>query len=109
MAGTTNGSDYRKRTVWIAGNKRFCGDIKMMLGFEPGFYWRGMWLVVTPLAILVSSLISFPFTSASVLAVYRGLCIHLITSWGIICGQKVSTCVGTTEKLSLFTTTTRLQ
>lgn len=37
---------------WIYGYKRFCADIKMMIGFEPGIYWKATWIVITPAAIL---------------------------------------------------------
>lgn len=37
---------------WIYGNKRFCADIKMMLGFEPGIFWKAMWTVITPTSVL---------------------------------------------------------
>ncbi|XP_076468163.1 sodium-dependent proline transporter-like [Babylonia areolata] len=43
---------------YVYGNKRFCSDIQMMLGFEPNWYWRGTWMVVTPVAILVMIVMS---------------------------------------------------
>ncbi|KAK7097592.1 sodium-dependent proline transporter-like [Littorina saxatilis] len=43
---------------YVYGNKRFCGDVKMMLGFEPGYYWRAMWMGVTPVAIMVMIVMS---------------------------------------------------
>ncbi|KAL8582804.1 hypothetical protein ACOMHN_066820 [Nucella lapillus] len=43
---------------YVYGNKNFCSDIKMMLGFEPNWYWRGMWMGVTPLAILIMIVMS---------------------------------------------------
>ena len=36
----------------------------MMLGFEPNWYWRITWLVVTPVAILVSRLSFHSLSSA---------------------------------------------
>ncbi|KAK7485579.1 hypothetical protein BaRGS_00023154, partial [Batillaria attramentaria] len=43
---------------YVYGNKRFCLDIKMMLGFEPNIYWRATWMVITPLSILVMIVMS---------------------------------------------------
>ncbi|XP_014775516.1 sodium- and chloride-dependent glycine transporter 1 isoform X1 [Octopus bimaculoides] len=37
---------------WVYGFRNFCLDIKMMLGFEPGIYWKACWILITPLAIV---------------------------------------------------------
>ncbi|GAB1608052.1 sodium- and chloride-dependent glycine transporter 2-like [Argonauta hians] len=37
---------------WVYGFKNFCLDIEMMVGFEPGIYWKACWIAITPLAIL---------------------------------------------------------
>ncbi|KAG8230248.1 hypothetical protein J437_LFUL009786 [Ladona fulva] len=37
---------------WIYGIDRFCDDIKMMLGFSPGIYWRVCWRFVAPLFLM---------------------------------------------------------
>ncbi|XP_071446953.1 sodium-dependent dopamine transporter [Hetaerina americana] len=37
---------------WIYGIDRFCDDIKMMLGFSPGIYWRVCWKFVAPLFLM---------------------------------------------------------
>ena len=39
--------------MWIYGVKNFCKDIKLMLGKEPGWFWKGTWLVIAPLFLLV--------------------------------------------------------
>lgn len=37
---------------WIYGVDRFCEDIKDMVGFKPGIYWRVCWKFVAPLFLL---------------------------------------------------------
>ncbi|XP_022916091.1 sodium-dependent dopamine transporter [Onthophagus taurus] len=37
---------------WIYGTKRFCDDIKDMIGFSPGIYWRFCWRFAAPLFLL---------------------------------------------------------
>ncbi|XP_064646770.1 sodium- and chloride-dependent glycine transporter 1-like isoform X1 [Lineus longissimus] len=37
---------------WIYGYNRFAEDIKMMLGHTPNVFWRIVWCVVSPLAML---------------------------------------------------------
>ncbi|CAG5117132.1 unnamed protein product [Candidula unifasciata] len=43
---------------YVYGNKNFCADIEMMLGFSPNLYWRCCWMVVTPLAIVTMMILS---------------------------------------------------
>ncbi|XP_037953166.1 sodium-dependent dopamine transporter [Teleopsis dalmanni] len=37
---------------WIYGTDRFCEDIRDMIGFAPGTYWRVCWRFVAPLFLL---------------------------------------------------------
>lgn len=37
---------------WIYGTKRFCSDIKDMIGFPPGRYWIYCWRYMAPLFLL---------------------------------------------------------
>ncbi|XP_012272981.1 sodium-dependent dopamine transporter [Orussus abietinus] len=37
---------------WIYGADRFCADIKDMIGFSPGLYWRVCWKFVAPIFIM---------------------------------------------------------
>ncbi|XP_045474082.1 sodium-dependent dopamine transporter isoform X2 [Harmonia axyridis] len=37
---------------WIYGTQRFCDDIKDMIGFSPGIYWRFCWKFAAPLFLL---------------------------------------------------------
>ncbi|KAF7237394.1 hypothetical protein EG68_11103 [Paragonimus skrjabini miyazakii] len=39
---------------WFYGTKRFCADIRMMLGFTPGKFWQICWTFISPLFLLVS-------------------------------------------------------
>lgn len=38
---------------WIYGTDRFCADIKDMIRFRPGIYWRVCWKFVAPLFLMV--------------------------------------------------------
>ncbi|KAL5288593.1 DAT family protein [Megaselia abdita] len=37
---------------WIYGTERFCEDIRDMIGFTPGAYWRICWKFVAPIFLL---------------------------------------------------------
>ncbi|CAH0555426.1 unnamed protein product [Brassicogethes aeneus] len=37
---------------WIYGTQRFCDDIKDMIGFAPGLYWRFCWKFAAPVFLL---------------------------------------------------------
>ncbi|XP_053555806.1 sodium-dependent serotonin transporter-like [Bombina bombina] len=48
---------------WFYGINRFCDDVKSMLGFSPGIFWRVCWIAISPafLAfIIVSSFMDQP-------------------------------------------------
>lgn len=34
--------------MWLYGVRRFCADLKLMLGHEIGWYWRASWLIFSP-------------------------------------------------------------
>ena len=38
---------------WIYGLKRFSADIKAMLGFDPGWWWKFCWLLCAPIFLMV--------------------------------------------------------
>lgn len=38
---------------WIYGLKRFSADIKSMLGFDPGWWWKFCWLLCAPIFLMV--------------------------------------------------------
>ena len=40
---------------YFPGFNRFSEDIKAMLGFQPGYFWKACWAVVSPLFLWVSS------------------------------------------------------
>ncbi|XP_025831068.1 sodium-dependent dopamine transporter [Agrilus planipennis] len=37
---------------WIYGTSRFCDDIRDMIGFSPGLYWRFCWRFAAPLFLI---------------------------------------------------------
>ncbi|XP_067864349.1 solute carrier family 6 member 4a [Heptranchias perlo] len=47
---------------WFYGMKRFCTDIKEMLGFSPGWYWQICWVAISPIFLLfiIASFLSTP-------------------------------------------------
>lgn len=45
--------NYRIAVCWVYGIGRFSEDIRLMLGFYPGLYWRVCW-VCSPVFISVS-------------------------------------------------------
>ncbi|XP_040194503.1 sodium-dependent serotonin transporter [Rana temporaria] len=47
---------------WFYGINQFCRDIKEMLGFSPGWYWRICWVAICPLFLLfiICSFLSSP-------------------------------------------------
>ncbi|XP_069471354.1 sodium-dependent serotonin transporter [Ambystoma mexicanum] len=47
---------------WFYGMNRFCSDVKEMLGFSPGWYWRVCWVAICPIFLLfiICSFLSSP-------------------------------------------------
>ncbi|XP_054717212.1 sodium-dependent dopamine transporter-like [Uloborus diversus] len=85
---------------WIYGIKRFSADIKEMLGFDIGRYWKFCWLFIAPLfimLIIVYGLVSYePLTYENykypvwanvfgmLLAASSVLCIPLVAIWKLV-------------------------
>ncbi|KHJ86947.1 hypothetical protein OESDEN_13287 [Oesophagostomum dentatum] len=44
---------------YIYGINQFTRDLKEMLGFAPGFYWRICWMILAPVFLLMMILSSF--------------------------------------------------
>ena len=38
----------------LAGYRRFCNDIFLMIGVEPSLYYKITWLIVSPVCLMVS-------------------------------------------------------
>ncbi|XP_046542282.1 sodium-dependent proline transporter-like [Haliotis rubra] len=55
----------------VAGLRRFCRDVELMMGFQPNYYWQATWLVITPLAIVVMIVMSFVQYSPSYYGDYK--------------------------------------
>lgn len=80
----------------VYGMKRFCRDIHMMLGFQPGPYFRACWMVLSPatmMALLVYNIIkyqpseygSYRFPAwAEALGILMGLCSCLMIPAGML-------------------------
>uniref|UniRef100_A0A6I8P817 Transporter n=1 Tax=Ornithorhynchus anatinus TaxID=9258 RepID=A0A6I8P817_ORNAN len=39
--------------AWFYGITQFCRDVKEMLGFSPGWFWRICWVAISPIFLLV--------------------------------------------------------
>jgi hypothetical protein len=50
----TRGPSHLSMRSVGAGTQRFCDDIRDMIGFSPGLYWRVCWRFVAPAFLMVS-------------------------------------------------------
>ncbi|XP_050074035.1 sodium-dependent dopamine transporter isoform X2 [Anopheles maculipalpis] len=50
--GEINLQSFYEQILYVLGTERFCNDIKDMIGFAPGIYWRVCWKFVAPLFLL---------------------------------------------------------
>nr|XP_028563203.1 sodium-dependent serotonin transporter isoform X2 [Podarcis muralis] len=48
--------------AWFYGVSQFCSDVKEMLGFSPGWFWRISWVAISPIFLLfiICSFMSSP-------------------------------------------------
>ncbi|CAH8525684.1 unnamed protein product [Dicrocoelium dendriticum] len=73
---------------WFYGMKRFCSDIKMMLGFTPGIFWQICWTFISPLFLLgifIANLAHYEFPPVSVLGkTYEAPTWVKVTAWCIV-------------------------
>ncbi|THD25346.1 Transporter [Fasciola hepatica] len=73
---------------WFYGTKRFCNDIKLMLGFTPGKFWQICWTFISPLFLLgifIANLVSYEFPPVTVLgATYTPPTWVIVTAWLIV-------------------------
>ncbi|XP_078235310.1 sodium-dependent serotonin transporter [Pogona vitticeps] len=48
--------------AWFYGVSQFCNDVKEMLGFSPGWFWRICWVAISPVFLLfiICSFLSSP-------------------------------------------------
>nr|AKN21425.1 slc6a-5 [Schmidtea mediterranea] len=75
--------------MYLYGVKNFMKDIKMMLGFKPGYYWVACWMVVTPLTIIFILILSFMYHTPTkfgnyILPVWANVLGYLMTLVGVI-------------------------
>uniref|UniRef100_A0A8D8YPX1 Transporter n=1 Tax=Cacopsylla melanoneura TaxID=428564 RepID=A0A8D8YPX1_9HEMI len=47
--------------VWVYGSKNLCWDLKFMLKFQPGFYWRFTWVFCAP--VILSTIFVYAIVS----------------------------------------------
>ncbi|KAF6779570.1 hypothetical protein AHF37_00745 [Paragonimus kellicotti] len=73
---------------WFYGTKRFCADIRMMLGFTPGKFWQICWTFISPLFLLgifIANLVYYEFKPISVMGtIYEPHTWVIVTAWLIV-------------------------
>ncbi|XP_035883413.1 sodium-dependent serotonin transporter-like [Phyllostomus discolor] len=78
---------------WFYGITQFCSDVKEMLGFSPGWFWKTCWIAISPLFLLFiicSFLISPP---------HLQLFTYTYPYWSVILGY----CIGTSSFICIPT------
>ncbi|XP_036124933.1 sodium-dependent serotonin transporter [Molossus molossus] len=78
---------------WFYGIAQFCSDVKEMLGFSPGWFWRVCWVVVSPLFLLF--IICSFLMSPPQLRLFQ----YTYPHWSIVLGY----CIGTSSFLCVPT------
>uniref|UniRef100_A0A8D0TAI5 Transporter n=1 Tax=Sus scrofa TaxID=9823 RepID=A0A8D0TAI5_PIG len=78
---------------WFYGITQFCSDVKEMLGFSPGWFWRICWVAISPL-FLVFIICSF-LMSPPQLWLFQ----YNYPQWSIILGY----CIGTSSFICIPT------
>ncbi|TKC47495.1 hypothetical protein EI555_018948 [Monodon monoceros] len=72
---------------WFYGINQFCSDVKEMLGFSPGWFWRICWVAISPLFLLF--IICSFLMSPPQLRLFQ----YNYPQWSIILGY----CIGTSS------------
>ncbi|XP_054437192.1 sodium-dependent serotonin transporter-like [Pteronotus mesoamericanus] len=72
---------------WFYGVTRFCIDVKKMLGFSPGWFWKTCWVAISPLFLLF--IIGSFLMSPPQLQLFN----YTYPHWSIILGY----CIGTSS------------
>ncbi|XP_036196754.1 sodium-dependent serotonin transporter isoform X4 [Myotis myotis] len=78
---------------WFYGITQFCSDVKEMLGFSPGWFWRICWVVISPLFLLF--IICSFLMSPPQLRLFQ----YTYPPWSIVLGY----CIGTSSFICIPT------
>ncbi|XP_060060076.1 sodium-dependent serotonin transporter isoform X2 [Erinaceus europaeus] len=78
---------------WFYGINQFCSDVKEMLGFSPGWFWRICWVAISPLFLLF--IICSFLMSPPQLRLFQ----YTYPHWSIILGY----CIGTSSFICIPT------
>uniref|UniRef100_A0A8C0KDU9 Transporter n=1 Tax=Canis lupus dingo TaxID=286419 RepID=A0A8C0KDU9_CANLU len=78
---------------WFYGITQFCSDVKEMLGFSPGWFWRICWVAISPLFLLF--IICSFLMSPPQLRLFQ----YNYPQWSIILGY----CIGTSSFICIPT------
>nr|QQY02562.1 sodium-dependent serotonin transporter [Cryptocotyle lingua] len=73
---------------WFYGTKRFCGDVKQMLGFTPGKFWQICWTFISPLfllSIFIANLANYTFRPTTALGItYQPDTWVIVVAWMVV-------------------------
>ncbi|KAM4843636.1 sodium-dependent serotonin transporter isoform 1-T3 [Thomomys bottae] len=78
---------------WFYGITQFCSDVKEMLGFSPGWFWRICWVAISPLFLLF--IICSFLMSPPQLRLFQ----YNYPHWSVILGY----CIGTSSVICIPT------
>ncbi|XP_066095237.1 sodium-dependent serotonin transporter-like isoform X3 [Saccopteryx bilineata] len=78
---------------WFYGVTKFCRDVKDMLGFSPGWFWRICWVAISPLFLLL--ILSSFLMSPPQLRLFQ----YDFPHWSVIVGY----CIGTSSFICIPT------
>ncbi|XP_014403757.1 PREDICTED: sodium-dependent serotonin transporter isoform X4 [Myotis brandtii] len=78
---------------WFYGITQFCSDVKEMLGFSPGWFWRICWVAISPLFLLF--IICSFLMSPPQLRLFQ----YTYPHWSVVLGY----CIGTSSFICIPT------
>ncbi|XP_033747389.1 sodium-dependent serotonin transporter-like [Pecten maximus] len=74
---------------WFYGVQRFSNDIKSMVGFEPGIFWKVCWVAICPISLLLLFVLSIWAYSGIQLDGYTYPDWSVAVGWCITCSSLI--------------------
>ncbi|XP_069136262.1 sodium-dependent serotonin transporter-like [Argopecten irradians] len=87
---------------WFYGVQRFSNDIKSMVGFEPGIFWKVCWVAICPISLLLLFVLSIWAYSGIQLDGYTYPDWSVAIGWCITCSSLI--CIPLYIVFNIFTT-----